>query len=201
MTDDISLPAVPRSPELMRPHDTVLLVVDMQARLMPVMLDSERIAWNARRLIDGAKILSVKAFATEQYPEKLGPTVDELAQRIGTDIPEKMTFSCGSCDSIFDGLKEEGIHRVLVCGIETHVCVQQTVLDLLAAGFQVNVVADAVSSRYAMDRDFALQRMESSGALVTTTESALFELCGAAGTDTFRELSKLFKESPPEGSG
>lgn len=197
MSESASLPSVPRSPELMRPQDTALLVVDVQARLLPAMLDAERTVWNARRLLDGAKILGLQAFATEQYPEKLGPTVDELAERIETEIPSKLTFSCGSCEAIFGNLQEQGIHRVLVCGIEAHVCVQQTVLDLLTAGYQVNVAVDAVSSRYAIDRDTALRRMEASGAYLTTTESALFELCGEAGTETFRELSKLFKETPP----
>ena len=200
MSEAPALPSVPRSPEMMRPQDTALLVVDVQARLLPVMLDAERTVWNARRLLDGAKILGVTAFATEQYPEKLGPTVEELAERIETEIPAKLNFSCGNCESIFGDLKEQGIHRILVCGIETHVCVQQTVLDLLAAGYQVNVAADAVSSRYAIDRDTALRRMEASGAYLTTTESALFELCGEAGSDIFRELSKLFKETPPEAA-
>ena len=87
-----------------------------------------------------------------------------------------------------------GIHRVLVCGIETHVCVQQTVLDLLAAGFQVLVAVDAVSSRFAIDHETALRRMEASGALLTTTEAALFEWCGEAGKAEFKEISKLAKE-------
>lgn len=191
------LPAVPRSPELMRPADTALLVVDMQSRLMPTIEGAERITWNARRLVEGAKILGVETFATEQYPEKLGGTVDELAERIETKIPAKLTFSCGSCDSIFRHLLDTGKHRILVCGIETHVCVQQTVLDLLAAGFQVIVAADAVSSRHPTDRDFAFRRMETSGAVLTTTEAALFELCEVAGTDEFRAISALVKESPP----
>ena len=181
----------------MRPVDTALLVVDMQERFVTVQPQWPRIVWNARRLLDAAKILGVQAFATEQYPEKLGPTVGELAERITTEIPSKMTFSCGSCGSIFKNLKDQGIHRVLVCGIETHVCVQQTVLDLLAAGYQVLVAADAVSSRYDTDHQIALRRMESSGAILTTTEAALFEWCEKAGTDQFREISALAKETPP----
>ncbi len=194
MSENAPSPAVPRSPELMRPADTALLVVDMQARLMPSISDAERITWNARRLIDGAKLLGVETFATEQYPEKLGGTLDELAERIDTEIPAKLTFSCSSCDQIFRHLLDTGKHRVLICGIETHVCVQQTVLDLLAAGFQVILAADAISSRFALDRDFAFRRMEASGAVLTTTEAALFELCEVAGTDEFRAISKLVKE-------
>ena len=197
MDESNQLDPVPRSPELMRPADTALLVVDMQERLMAVEPEGPRIAWNARRLLDGARILGVRAFATEQYPEKLGPTVQQLAERITEPIPSKMAFSCGGCAALFSAWQERGILRVLVCGIETHVCVQQTVLDLLAAGYQVLVAADAVGARHAIDHEYALRRMESSGAILTTTEAALFELCGVAGTDAFREISKLAKEEPP----
>lgn len=186
--------ALPRSPELMRPHDTALLVVDVQEKLVAVEPDAARIIWNCRRLLDGAKILRIRSFATEQYPEKLGPTVKDLAERIKESIPGKMTFSCGSCGSIFGDLQKLGIHRVLVCGIETHVCVQQTVLDLLAAGYQVYLVADAVGARHAVDHEYALRRMESSGATLTTTEAALFELCGIAGNEAFKRISALAKE-------
>ena len=189
---------VPRSPELMRPADTALLVVDVQERLMAVQPEGPRIAWNARRLVDGARILGVRAVATEQYPEKLGPTIPQLAERIAAPIPGKMTFSCGACDAIFADWQERGIHRVLVCGIETHVCVQQTVLDLLAAGYQVLVAADAVGARRAVDHEYALRRMEASGALLTTTEAALFEWCGVAGTEGFKQISALAKEEPPK---
>lgn len=185
---------VPRSPELMRPADTALLVIDMQERLMAVEPEGPRIAWNARRLVDAARILGVRAFATEQNPEKLGPTIAQLAERITEPIPGKMTFSCRSCSAIFDDLKECGIHRVLVCGIETHVCVQQSVLDLLAAGYQVLVAADTVGARHKIDHKYALRRMEASGAVLTTTEAALFELCGVAGTDKFKQISALAKE-------
>lgn len=189
-----SLPVVPRSPELMRPGDTGLLVVDVQERLLTAQPNAKRIVWNARRLLDGAKLLGVRAAATEQYPEKLGPTAAELTERLTDPPASKLAFSCRGCDSIFGPWREAGIHRVLVCGIETHVCVQQTVLDLLAAGFQVNVAVDAVGSRFAIDHDTALRRLEASGALLTTTESALFEWCGQAGTEEFRGVSALAKE-------
>ncbi len=198
MDNESDLPAVPRSPELMRPADTALLVVDVQKRLMAAEPERARIAWNSRRLLDAAGILGVRVAATEQYPEKLGPTIGELAERITTAIPDKMTFSCGSCSAIFDEWQAAGIHRVLVCGIETHVCVQQTVLDLLAAGYQVVIAADAVGSRHAIDHDIALRRMEASGALLTTTEAAMFEWCGVAGTDEFKKISALAKETLPE---
>lgn len=188
---------VPRSPELMRPVDTALLVVDVQQRLMAVQPDGSRIAWNARRLLDAARILGVRVYATEQNPEKLGPTITELAERVTEPIPSKLSFSCGACGALLADWQQRGIHRVLVCGVETHVCVQQSVLDLLAMGYQVLVAADAVGSRYAIDHETALRRMEASGALLTTTEAALFEWCGVAGTDAFKQISALAKESQP----
>ena len=191
------LPGVPRSPELMRPSDTGLLVVDVQERLLGVQAEADRIVWNIRRLLDGAKILDVQSAATEQYPEKLGPTAPDLVARLSVAPSSKQTFSCGTCDEIFSAWRLADIHRVLICGIETHVCVQQSALDLLAAGFQVLVAVDAVSSRFEIDHDTALRRMEASGALLTTTEAVLFEWCGAAGTEEFKQISALAKESLP----
>ena len=188
------LPTVVRSPELMNPQDTGLLVVDMQERLLAAQPGGERVAWNVRRLLDGAKLLEVASAATEQYPEKLGSTLSDLANRLSAPPVAKLSFSCRTCDDIFASWRTSGIHRILICGIETHVCVQQTTLDLLAAGFQVNVTADAVSSRHAIDHDTALRRMESSGALLTTTEAALFEWCNEAGTEEFKGVSALVKE-------
>lgn len=195
MDKDSALPPITRSPELMRPADTALLVVDVQEKLMAVQPEGARIAWNARRLLDAAQILGVRTAATEQYPEKLGATIPQLAERIATGIPDKMTFSCRSCSAIFNDWQAKGINRVLVCGIETHVCVQQTVLDLMAAGYQVLVSADAVGARFAIDHETALRRMEASGALLTTTEAAMFEWCGEAGTDEFKQISALAKET------
>jgi nicotinamidase-related amidase len=181
----------------MRPVDTALLVIDAQERLLPVVPGASRITWNCRRLLDGARILGVRTAVTEQNPEKLGPTAAVLAERLTGSAYGKMDFSCGACGGLFAPLQAEGVHRVLLCGIETHVCVQQTALDLLAAGYQVFVAADAVGARGACDHDVALRRMESSGVVLTTTEAALFEWCERAGTPEFRQISALAKESPP----
>ncbi|NOY43448.1 MAG: isochorismatase family protein [Planctomycetes bacterium] len=188
---------LPRSPELMRREDTAMLVVDVQERLVVVQTGIEPVVWNIRRLLDAAKVLGVRTYATEQYPEKLGPTVSSLAERLETKPAGKQAFSCGECGEIFSEWREVGIQRVLVCGIEAHVCVQQTVLDLLAAGYQVIVAVDAVTSRYPADYEVALRRMEASGAVLTTTESAFFEWCVRAGTEEFKKISALAKESPP----
>jgi nicotinamidase-related amidase len=185
-----------RSPELMNRDDAALLVVDMQARLLPLIAGGSRVIWNVRRLIDGAKILGVPVAATEQYPQGLGPTAPELAQRLGA-IPPKLAFSCGECGEIFSVWRDRGIWKILVCGIETHVCVGQTVHDLLGEGFRVYVAADAVGARGGLDHEIALRRMDSSGATLTTTEAALFEWCGRAGSPEFKQISQLVRETPP----
>lgn len=187
---------LPRSPELMNRDDAALLVVDMQAKLLPLIAGSSRVVWNVRRLIDGAKILGVPVAATEQYPQGLGPTTPELAERLGP-IPAKLAFSCCECGELFARWRDEGRWKVLVCGIETHVCVGQTVHDLLAEGFRVYVAADAVAARGAIDHEIALRRMDSAGATLTTTEAALFEWCAAAGTPEFKQISQLVREQPP----
>ncbi|RIK87276.1 MAG: hydrolase [Planctomycetota bacterium] len=189
---------LPRSPHLMRPDDTALLVVDAQERLLAVIPGAESVVWNCRRLIDAARILGVQASAAEQNPEKLGGTAAVLADRL-TGAHAKLDFSCGACGGIFADWQAAGIHRVLVCGIETHVCVQQTALDLLAAGYQVYLAADAVAARWPHDHEIALRRMDSAGVVITTTESAMFEWCVRAGTPQFRQISALAKERPPGG--
>jgi nicotinamidase-related amidase len=184
---------LPRSPELMSADDTGLLVIDVQTKLIGLIPDHARIVWNIRRLLDGAKALGVAAAATEQYPQGLGKTVPELAERLG-DIPDKLCFTCGACPEIFRQWDERGITRVLATGIEAHVCVQQTVLDLIASGRRVYVAVDAVGSRHQIDYEIALRRMESAGATLTTTEAALFEWCQRSGTPQFKEISRLVKE-------
>lgn len=184
-----------RSPELMNRDDTALVVVDVQEKLMPLIADHQHITWNIRRLLDGAKTLNVQVVATEQYPKGLGGTVAELKDRLTGDIPEKLHFSCGACGELFTQLAEENIHKLLLCGIEAHVCVQQTALDLLAAGFRVYLAVDAIGARGDLDKQIALRRMESSGATLTTTESALFEWCEQAGTPEFKAISQLVRET------
>jgi nicotinamidase-related amidase len=180
----------------MNRDDSALLVVDMQARLLPLIVGHERLIFNVGRLIDGAKILGVPVAATEQYPQGLGPTAPTLAERLGA-IPAKLAFSCGECGDIFTTWRDQGIWKILVCGIETHVCVGQTVHDLLGEGFRVYVAADAVGARGAIDHEIALRRMDSAGATLTTTEAALFEWCGRAGTPEFKQISQLVKQSAP----
>ena len=144
----------------------------------------------------GPSALGVVIAATEQSPEKLGPdSCRSFVSGLPGDPAAKTDFSCASCGGIFTSWEEAGIQRVLLCGIETHVCVQQTAIDLAAAGYQVFLAVDAVGSRFQLDHETALRRLEASGATLTTTEAALFEWCGGADNPAFKAISSLAKEA------
>jgi len=188
---------LPRSPELMNAADTGLLVVDVQEKLLSAVPERARIAWNCRRLLDAAQALGVPVAATEQYPEKLGATVPELRERLAAAPTSKLSFSGAACGPLLHDWKNDCFYRVLVCGVETHVCIAQTALDLVAAGWMVYVAVDAVGSRFAVDHETALRRLESAGVVLTTTEAAMFEWCRLAGSAQFKQISALAKETLP----
>ena len=183
------------SPSLMQSQDTALLIIDVQERLMQAVEDQKQIVWNIRRLIDAANALCIEIGTTEQNPQRLGSTVELLAKRIEHKPFDKMLFSCIGCAQIFHNFKTSGISKVLLCGIEAHVCVLQTALDLIANNYQVFLAVDAIGSRNRIDYDFALRRMESVGVTLTTTESVMFEWCHRADRVEFKTISNLVKES------
>jgi nicotinamidase-related amidase len=189
-------PHFTRSPELMSSDDTALAVIDVQQKLISLIPGHERIIWNIRRLIDGAKLLGLPLLATEQYPQGLGGTVPELAQRLN-DIPAKVAFSSCGCQEFCVQLAAADTPKVLLAGIEAHVCVQQTALDLIANGYRVYVAVDAVGSRFETDFEIALRRMELSGVTLTTTEAVLFEWCRESAAAEFKQISALVREPAP----
>ncbi len=186
-----------RSPLLLDRMHSLLLVVDLQEKLLPLIARHQHIAWNASRLLSAAKTLAIPSVVTEQYPEKLGATVPlgEFGHVDGA--LSKRMFSCRECSPALDRWRSEGRTQAVVCGIETHVCVLQTALDLLAAGWQVFVVADAMGSRADHDHSIALNRMSAAGAIVCTVESVLFEWCETSLAPEFRTISALVRQSPP----
>jgi nicotinamidase-related amidase len=170
-----------------------LAVIDVQEAFRPVVLDFDRVAANVGLLVQGARILGLPLLVTEQYPSGLGETVPEVAQHLGgVDRLEKTSFSAVGADG-FPAALADMRDQVLLCGIEAHVCVNQTAEDLLATGREVHVVADAVTSRTAGNRDLGVHKMERSGAVVTSVETALFELLREAGTPEFKEIQRLVK--------
>lgn len=180
-------------PTQMSAADTGLLVIDVQEKLMPLIPGAASLTRNVAFLIDAARLLGLPVQATEQYPKGLGPTIPELAGKL-PERPAKVTFSCCGAPAVVDGFRRAGRPKVLLAGIETHVCVQQTALDLLALDFRVYIAADAVGSRAAFDHEMALRRLERAGVVLTSTESAVFEWTGAAGTPQFKEISRMVQE-------
>ncbi|HEY6565602.1 MAG TPA: hydrolase [Pirellulaceae bacterium] len=188
---------LPRHPQVLLSQDSALLIVDVQTKLVGLIPDRQSLVWNLERLTDGAAHFEVPILATEQYPRGLGGTVEELRDRVGQPTP-KDHFSCGVLGDMFLKLQDGGRSKLVVAGIETHVCVLQTVLDLLTTDFDVYVVVDAVGSRHRLDHEVALRRMESQGAVLVTTESVLFEWCEQSGTPQFRKVSELIRQLPPK---
>jgi nicotinamidase-related amidase len=169
-----------------------LAVIDVQEAFRPAVLDFEQVAANVAVLVEGARILDLPVLVTEQYPRGLGKTVPEVEAHLeGIEPFEKVCFSALDADGFPARLADRD--QVLLCGIEAHVCVNQTAEDLLMAGKEVHVVQDAVSSRTAANRDLGLHKMEHDGAVLTSVETALFELLRAAGTPEFKRIQALVK--------
>ena len=174
--------------------ESVGLVIDIQEKLFQVMHRKEELMDRVRILMQGLEILDVPVLLTEQYPRGLGSTLAPIAALLENESRiEKISFSCcgeANFNSRLSGLNKK---RVIVCGIESHVCVLQTVIDLLDRGYTPVVVVDCISSRNPEDQKVALERMRAEGAVLTTCESILFELAGVAGTPQFKSISKLVK--------
>ena len=169
-----------------------LLVVDMQEKLVATMSERDVLVENVVRLVHAAGLLKVPVMATEQYPEGLGPTVAALAELIPRR-PAKTTFHCCVVPQLLEQLYGHNVRHVTVTGVEAHVCVAQTALELLKLGFLVQIPADAVASRHRIDWEFALRRLERAGAIVTTAEAALFEWAERSDRPEFKQLSALVK--------
>jgi nicotinamidase-related amidase len=183
-----------RNKKILTREKTALLLIDIQEKILSVMNNPEQVTHGSLNLVKGFKALNIPIFYTEQYPKGLGPTDSSLLKELeGLSVIQKMSFSCSGVPNFFTRLIDNNVSQVVIAGIESHICVQQTALDLLANGFQVNIAADATSSRKEADYKFALERMRSHGAEITTSEAILFELLTVAGTDEFKEISKIIK--------
>lgn len=175
--------------------NAVVLVVDIQERLLPAMRQDElgTMMKYAKAMIGAARELDIPVLATEQYPKGLGPTAAEIRELLPAAPLVKTHFSCGADPGFVQALAATGRKQVVIVGMETHVCVFQTARDLAEAGYEVYVCADAVTSRFAEHRRVGLELIQASGALVTTAESAIFDLLHQAGTAEFKKVSQLVR--------
>jgi len=182
-----------RSRELLSRQTSLLVVIDVQEKLAPLICETERLLVNCSKLVQSAELFAVPSFATEQYPQGLGPTVPALAEHLPVR-PAKLRFSCAEVLNWPPAAERtDNRFQVVLCGIEAHVCVLQTAFDLLAAGYQVFLAADAVGSRRQLDWKIALDRLAAAGATIVTTESVLFEWCETAEAPEFKQFVAIVK--------
>jgi len=175
-------------------EDTVLVVVDIQERLAAVMSERENLVENTIHLIEAAKLLSIPVILTEQYPKGLGPTVQDIKDALPSYHPvEKLAFGCCGEPRFMNALESTGKKKILLCGMETHVCVLQTCVGALRAGYAVHAVRDAICSRSKENFETGIGFMRDAGTVVTCTETVLFQLLEKAGTEEFRAISKRIK--------
>ena len=172
-----------------------LVVIDVQEAFRKALPDFDDVAKGTAALIEGARAVGIPVVVTEQYPKGLGKTVPEVAEHLpdGLEPIEKVVFSAAEAD----GFDLDGRDQALVCGIEAHVCVNQSVLDLLDRDVEVHVARDAVGSRSAENKELGLHKVERAGAVLTSVETALFELVRQAGTDDFKQVQKVVLEYAP----
>ncbi|GAB4389964.1 MAG: hydrolase [Thermodesulfovibrionales bacterium] len=178
----------------LRRDEAVLVIVDVQERLASVMAERQRVVDNCLHLIEAARLLEVPVVVTEQYPKGLGPTVAEISGALPSYRPvEKLTFDCCGEAAFMGAMSSVGRKKAVLAGMESHICVLQTALGLLDAGYGVHAVGDAMCSRRRENHETALGLMRDAGAVITCTETALFQLLERAGTPEFKAISRRIK--------
>jgi len=183
-----------RHHQILRREEALLVVVDFQQKLLAAFKEPEGFLQNCIKFIKFANILGLPIVWTEQYPKGLGPTVDEVKADISHLQPiEKLTFSCFGEPRFVEALSRQPSKQLMVCGIETHICVAQTVLDGIECGYQVHVIDDACGSRIERDHVAGLRKMEGAGAVLTCTEMAIYEILARSDAEEFRKILQLVK--------
>ncbi|MDO8684289.1 MAG: hydrolase [Armatimonadota bacterium] len=183
-----------RHPDLLDKNNTTLVVVDLQEPFLRSIFERERVVANSVTLIRAAKILGLPTVATLQYPERMGDMIPEVLEALPEDARiGKTAFSCCGSDEFRDKMSEIGRPTALVCGVESHICVNQTVHDLLVAGYKVHVAKDAISSRTKANYKIGVEKMRQAGAIITSVETAIFELLADAKASEFKQILELVK--------
>lgn len=181
-------------PTRLTTDNTFLVIIDIQERMFRPMYEKEILLQNALKLIRGAQVLELPIIMTEQYPAGLGKTLPEITEIIPNVRPvEKLTFSCCGVEGFVDAASLLGRKQALVIGIEAHVCVYQTAIDLLTLGYGVHVAVDCISSRAQENKKIAVKKMNSAGIHLISAEMALFEILKSASSDKFKQISNIVK--------
>tara|TARA_B100000965_G_scaffold383584_1_gene382999 strand:- start:440 stop:1048 length:609 start_codon:yes stop_codon:yes gene_type:complete len=175
--------------------DTLLLILDMQEKLLSNIKGKKLLVFNIKKLIDACNLLNVRIAITEQNPLKLGKTLESILESKEYPKFEKMEFSCGKNKNFLDYIEKNNFKNIIVCGIESHICILQTSIELIAKGFNILIPKDAIGSRNEIDNDTAFLRLVLSGAVASTTESIICELCKTSSRKEFKEISQILKNS------
>ena len=184
-----------RHPNLFRNENSLVLLIDFQEKFIPVLHKNDETVKNIKLLLAGANIYNLPIIVTEQVPEKLGPTISDFKEYLSkAKLFSKKTMSCCGQAGFLEELKNRNIKQIAVCGIEAHVCVLQTSLDLIHNGFQVHLVCDAVTTRVPYNKEIAVEKMKNTGVIVSSVETILFEMAYTAGSEEFKKLQQLFKK-------
>ena len=176
-------------------NNTALLLIDIQERLVNAIPNSKGLVNNVRKIVDSCSLLGVSIHITEQNPEKLGETVSSVLPKLEYIKYTKSSFSCIECLELIKKLKKDNIENILICGLESHICVLQSSLDLIRSGFNVYVIADSIKSRGSYDHEISIARLRDSGAIISTTETTIFELCQSSANQNFKSISQIIKRS------
>lgn len=181
-------------PAILTKENTALVVVDVQDKLLPYVIGKDEVLSNIQMLIKFAHIMDIPVILTEHYPKGLGVTVPEIKEVLSEYEPkEKVIFSCWGSMDFTEKLKELGVKRLMIAGIESHICVQQTTLDAINSGYEVHVISDAVSSRNQRNLEIGLEKMRQFNAVISSTEMAMYEIMERADTKEFKEVLKLVR--------
>tara|TARA_Y100001968_G_scaffold52817_1_gene43847 strand:+ start:379 stop:987 length:609 start_codon:yes stop_codon:yes gene_type:complete len=175
--------------------ETLLLILDLQEKLIKNIEGNQLLVFNIKKLIDTCNLLNVRIAITEQNPLKLGKTIESILKNKVYPKFEKMEFSCTENKDFIDYVNKYNFRNIIVCGIESHICILQTSIDLLAKGFNILIPRDAIGSRNQIDNDTSFLRLILSGAIASTTESLICELCKTSSRNEFKEVSKILKNS------
>ena len=176
-------------------RETALLIIDAQAKIMNPIKNKDLILENIYKLLKAYEILGENIYISEQNPLKLGSTVEKLLPKTDFKVFEKMDFSVANNQQLNNELSINKIKQLIICGFETHICIQQSVLGFLKNNFKVYIAADSMSSRKTIDHDIAVKRMQSEGAIVSTSEAIIFELCETSSRIEFKEISNIIKNN------
>ncbi len=175
------------------PLKNALILIDMQKKIISPINNKDSIIENIQKLLNAYQILDEDIFVSEQNPLKLGKTIPNLLPKVSFSKIQKMDFSLSSSKDLLDELNNKKITNLIVCGFETHICIQQSVLEFLQKGYKVLVICDAMGSRNNLDHEISLQRMLHKGAIITTTESIIFEICKTSDRKEFKEIRNIIK--------